>query len=296
MIGFGMGPTLKVLIPQTMLGVESFSGFGLRFIMMNLFGIIGLMFTMSYVRKIEKDPNNSILGTDWLQEINSDEQFAKIELPVRSVIVLILTILQYIALVVYSLTVGTNIYEFLIGFFIVTSIIIGFIGGLSADQLGNSFAKGLGAMAFVTFVIGLASTMQMIMVEGKILDTIVYFITKPLMNLNRGMSVIGITSVITILNPIVPSATAKAAVLIPILEPIAKTLGITSQVAVQAFLFGDAFTNMISPALGWTMGALTIAKVSYDKWFKWVIKPVIALILLSFVSVFLLDLISWTGM
>ena len=296
MIGFGMGPTLKVLIPQTMLGVESFSGFGLRFIMMNLFGIIGLMFTMSYVRKIEKDPNNSILGTDWLQEINSDEQFAKIELPVRSVIVLILTILQYIALVVYSLTVGTNIYEFLIGFFIVTSIIIGFIGGLSADQLGNSFAKGLGAMAFVTFVIGLASTMQMIMVEGKILDTIVYFITKPLMNLNRGMSVIGITSVITILNPIVPSATAKAAVLMPILEPIAKTLGITSQVAVQAFLFGDAFTNMISPALGWTMGALTIAKVSYDKWFKWVIKPVIALILLSFISVFLLDLISWTGM
>ena len=116
------------------------------------------------------------------------------------------------------------------------------------------------------------------------------------MNLNRGMSVIGITSVITILNPIVPSATAKAAVLMPILEPIAKTLGITSQVAVQAFLFGDAFTNMISPALGWTMGALTIAKVSYDKWFKWVIKPVIALILLSFVSVFLLDLISWTGM
>ena len=296
MIGFGMGPTLKVLIPQTMLGVESFSGFGLRFIMMNLFGIIGLMFTMSYVRKIEKDPNNSILGTDWLQEINSDEQFEKIELPVRSVIVLILTILQYIALVVYSLTVGTNIYEFLIGFFIVTAIIIGFIGGLSADQLGNSFAKGLGAMAFVTFVIGLASTMQMIMVEGKILDTIVYFITKPLMNLNRGMSVIGITSVITILNPIVPSATAKAAVLMPILEPIAKTLGITSQVAVQAFLFGDAFTNMISPALGWTMGALTIAKVSYDKWFKWVIKPVIALILLSFVSVFLLDLISWTGM
>ncbi len=298
MIGFGLGPTIKVLIPQTMLDLPSFSGFGMRMIILNIFGLIGLFFTMNYVKKIQKDPTKSAMGdTLWLAETETQTETSveKVETPVRSLLVLGLMVLEYIVLVIYSLTVGTNIYEFLIGFFIVTAIIIGIIGGLSPDELGNSFAKGIGSMAFVSFVIGLASVMQMIMVQGNILDTVVYNITRPLMGLNRGLSVVGITGIITVLNPLVPSATAKAAVLIPIVEPIAATLGISQQVAVQAFLFGDAFTNMISPALGWTMGALAIANVPFDKWFKWVIKPLVLFVLMAFVAVFILDSMNWTG-
>lgn len=296
MIGFGMGPTMKVLIPQAMVGVEPLSGFGVRFVLLNLFGLVGLFFTMRYVMKVQKDPTNSAMGnTKWLAETADNENIEKVETPTRSLIVLGLLVLQYLLLVVYSFY-GDNIFEFLVGFFIISAVVIGLIGGLSFDEVGNGFAKGLGSMAFVTFVIGLATTMQMIMVEGNILDTIVYNITRPLMNLNRGFSVVGITAVITILNPLVPSATAKAAVLIPIVQPIAATLGIADQVAVQAFLFGDAFTNMISPALGWTMGALEIADVPYDKWVKWVIKPLIILIIASFIIMFFLNSINWTGM
>lgn len=296
MIGFGTGPTLKVLIPQAMVGVAPLSGFGVRFIIMNVFGLLGLFFTMRYVFAIQKDPTKSAMGnTDWLQETAETEEMEKVDTPVKSLIVLALLILQYLALVIYSFS-GENIFAFMIGLFVVGAVVIGLIGGLSFDEVGNGFAKGLGSMAFVTFIIGLATVMQMIMVEGNILDTIVYAITRPLMNLNRGFSVVGITAVITVLNPLVPSATAKAAVLIPIVQPIASTLGITDQVAVQAFLFGDAFTNMISPALGWTMGALEIADVPYDKWFKWVIVPLIILVLASFVIMFFLNSINWTGM
>lgn len=297
MIGFGLGPTMKVIIPQSMLGVPLVSGFGFRFVLLNIFGLIGLFFAMRYVMRVQKDPTTSAMGhTKWLTEAADNENIEKVETPVRALIVLGLLVLQYIILVIYSFTVGDNIYEFIIGFFIVSGVLIGLIGGLSPDEVGNGFAKGLGSMAFVTFVIGLATTMQLVMVEGNILDTIVYAITRSLMGLNRGLSVVGITAIITILNPIVPSATAKAAVLIPIVEPIAATLGINSQVAVQSFLFGDAFTNMISPALGWTMGALEIADVPYDKWFKWVIKPLLTLVILSLIIIYFLDSINWTGM
>ena len=47
----------------------------------------------------------------------------------------------------------------------------------------------------------------------------------------------------------------------PIVKPMAETLGITGQVAVQAFKVGDGMCNVISPFLGWTMGGLAVAKV-----------------------------------
>ena len=116
------------------------------------------------------------------------------------------------------------------------------------------------------------------------------------MNLNRGLSAIGITSIIALINPIIPSASSKAAILIPIIEPVTSALGIEPQLAVSAFQYGDGFTNIISPALGWTIGSAAVAKVPFDKWFKWAIPIVIIMILLSFVWIYVLNTVGWTGL
>lgn len=186
--------------------------------------------------------------------------------------------------------------EFMTGYFIITSIIIGLVGGLEPDDLANAFGKGLADMAFVVFIIGLATTMQAVMQDGHIIDTIIYTITRPLLGLNKSLSAVGIVLVIAIINPLIPSVMAKAAALVPILVPLGNTLGIDLQIVCEAFLLGDSFTNMISPALGWTMGALAIANVPYNKWVKWVIKPMIVFTLMSFVTIYVLNSIGWTGL
>lgn len=297
MIGFGTGPT-KQIIPQMMMEVPLFSGFGWRFISMNIYMLVGLFFVMRYANKIQKDPNKSLMGnTDWLNaNVGVDVEIKEMALPVRSILVLTIMVVQYLILVWYSITVANKVYEFNFGFFIVTTIIIGIVGGMKADELGNSFAKGLAGMAFVVFVIGLATVISLILQQGHIIDTIVYTITRPLMDLNRGLSAVGITAVIAIINPIIPSAASKAAILIPIIKPITEALQIDPQVAVQAFQYGDGFTNLISPALGWTMGSLAMAKVPYDKWVKWVIVPLILFVLMGFAFVYLLVSIGWTGL
>ena len=116
------------------------------------------------------------------------------------------------------------------------------------------------------------------------------------MELNKSLSAVGRTAGIPSIHPLIPSAMAKGAALVPIVSPLANALGIDQQIACQAFLFGDSFTNMISPALGWTMGALAIAGVPYNKWVKWVIKPLICLVLAAFVVIYLLNTIGWTGL
>ena len=76
------------------------------------------------------------------------------------------------------------------------------------------------------------------------LHTIVYVVTLPLLALPRWISSVGMTLVIALINPIIPSATSKAAILVPIIKPIGEVLQLNPEMVVQAFQFGDGFTTV----------------------------------------------------
>ena len=119
---------------------------------------------------------------------------------------------------------------------------------------------------------------------------------RPLIGMDKGLATVGITGIISVVNVLIPSATSKAAILIPIIKPITETLQIDPQMAVQAFQFGDGFTNIISPILGWTIGSCAMAKVPFDKWFKWSFPKVLIMTAVSFVIIYILNMMGWTGL
>jgi uncharacterized ion transporter superfamily protein YfcC len=81
----------------------------------------------------------------------------------------------------------------------------------------------------------------------------------------------------------------------PIMVPIADLTGITRQVAVQAFQFGDGFTNCIIPTVGSLMGGLGFARISYGKYLKWVMPLILIQIALAFVAISILQGVGWVG-
>ena len=89
-----------------------------------------------------------------------------------------------------------------------------------------------------------------------------------------------------VINFFIPSGSGQAAATMPIMAPLADVLNINRQVAVTAFQFGDGITNSIIPTSAALMGVLSVAKIPYEKWFKFVY-PVM-LIWLSMGAVFLL--------
>ena len=62
----------------------------------------------------------------------------------------------------------------------------------------------------------------------------------------------------------------------------ADIIGVSRQATVLAFQFGDGFTNMITPTSGVLIAVLGIARIPYDKWFKWILPLVSILILVGF--------------
>jgi uncharacterized ion transporter superfamily protein YfcC len=60
-------------------------------------------------------------------------------------------------------------------------------------------------------------------------------------------------------------------------------IGVSRLATVLAFQLGDGFTNMITPCSGVLMAVLSVAKIPYEKWVKWVWKFILLLIVIGFI-------------
>ncbi len=300
MIGFGTGPT-KQITAQMLMGVKPYAAFFTMFISMNFFMIVGLVMLLSYTRKLKKDKQASPLyGVSWNPDntviTEQDKSHLKeTSLSWRSVLILLVFLGQYIVIVAYSFAGGDKLFEFMFAVNMIVTVFTGILGGMSADEIGNSFAKGLASCAFIGFVIGLARVLSLILTDGHIIHTIVYAFTRPLMGMSKTVSSLGMTAVISVINMVIPSANSKAAILIPIIKPITEALKLDPNLAIQAFQYGDGFTNLICPFSGWTVGACAMAGVPFDKWFKWAFPKVMLMILLAFAWMFVLTVSGWSA-
>lgn len=275
-VGFGTGPT-KCFVTQGLMGTRPYGAFLTRFVITNIFMVAGLLLLLAYIKKIRKNPENSLMYSEgWRPgNDNTDEDIKAAVLDWRSIAALAVFLGQYVVITIYGLLGDSSqLFPVMAMVMTISSVIIGLIGRMSADDIGNTFAKGCAGMAFVGIVIGLARTVSLVLTAGNVLHTIVYVITLPLLSLPSWISSSGMMLVIALINPIIPSATSKAAILVPIIKPIGEVLRLEPEMIVQAFQFGDGFTNMVSPLLGWTVGSVAMANVPFGKWVKWALPKV----------------------
>ena len=134
-------------------------------------------------------------------------------------------------------------------------------------------------------VVGLASGIIFILADGKVIDTLLYGLTKSLASLGETASVAVMYVFQTGLNLIMPSGSAKAALTMPIMTQFADLIEISRQTTVLAFQFGDGFTNMITPTSGVLIGCLGVAKIPYGVWVKWVWKFLLMMIVIGFLLI-----------
>lgn len=300
LVGFGTGPAQQATT-QMLMGVTPYSAFFTRLVIMNVFLAVAIFMVLAYVKKIRKSPEASLMYSEgWrpdavLEDADESSVLKNVEMSWRKFAVIIIFLLQYLIIALYSLLGGSETFDFMIAVMIVTMILVGIVGGMSAEELGQSFARGLASMAFVAFVIGMAKVISLVLGNGNVIHTIVYVLTLPLMKLPKSVSSIGLTVIVSIINPLIPSATSKAAILVPIMKPVAEALGMQPNLAVVAYQMGDSFTNLLSPLLGWMVGSCAMANVPFAKWYKWVFPKVLIFIFLACIIVFLLTVTGWSG-
>ena len=165
--------------------------------------------------------------------------------------------------------------------FLVMGIASGMAIGKTANEIAKLFIEGMGDILSAAVVVGLAGGIVIVLQEGGIIDTILYGLSKSMTDLGKIASVEIMYAIQTIVNVVIPSGSAKAAITMPIMAPFSDLIGVCRQSTVMAFQFGDGFTNMITPTSGVLIAALGVAKIPYQKWLKWVWKFILLMIILG---------------
>ena len=166
--------------------------------------------------------------------------------------------------------------------FLAMGICSGIADKQSADNIAKLFLAGCKDILSAALVVGLASGIIFILRDGKIIDTLLYGLTRTLATSGDVTSVSAMYVFQTLLNLVMPSGSAKAALTMPIMAQFSDLIGVSRQTAVLAFQFGDGFTNMITPTSGVLIAVLGVAKIPYATWVKWVWKFILALIVIGF--------------
>lgn len=194
-------------------------------------------------------------------------------------------ILLLLAYTILYLIIGVMGYGWYVGeiatLFLAMGISAGVAIGKSASDIAGLFVEGMKDILSAAMVVGLAGGIVIILKNGGVIDTILYGLSKSMSDFGKVASVEIMYGIQTFINVIIPSGSAKAAITMPIMAPFSDLIGISRQATVTAFQFGDGFTNMITPTSGVLIGALGVAKIPYQKWFKWVWKFILMMVILG---------------
>lgn len=168
------------------------------------------------------------------------------------------------------------------GLFLAMAIAAGSSAGFSSDKVAKEFIAGAKDIFSAALIIGLAAGIIVILKEGKVVDIMLGSLADSLEGSDKTGALGIMYGIQTFINLFIPSASAKAAVTMPIMAPFSDMIGVSRQATVLAFQFGDGFTNMITPCSGVLMAVLSVAGIPYEKWFGFIWKFILALIIIGF--------------
>lgn len=198
-------------------------------------------------------------------------------------------ILDILLFTILYLIVGVLGYDWYVmeisALFLAMGLLSGIADSQSADELAKLFLAGCKDILSAALVVGLASGIIFILKDGKVIDTILYGLTRSLARAGEITSLGAMYLFQTALNLIMPSGSAKAALTMPIMSQFADLIGMSRQTVVLAFQFGDGFTNMLTPTSGVLIGCLGVARIPYATWLKWVWKFILFLIVIGFLLI-----------
>jgi len=266
-------------VAQELAGLPAFSGVGFRLVVFaTCYGVLYL-YLYRYAKKIEADPKKSLVYTEDLAYKEKNAAASKAEaLPNERYLGKTVKIFACSLLLVIGYIVAGFFVPALSSVSLPVMAVVFLVGGLLAAKASHyggrllpDFVSGVGGIAPSALLIMMAMSVKHIITKGGIMDTILYYVSEAAAKMGTYGAAVVIFLLVLILNFFVSSGSAKAFLLIPILSPLAELVGLSQQVAVQAFCFGDGFTNMLYPTNALLMITLGLTVVSYPKWFKWTI-------------------------
>ena len=265
-------------------------GLPLRVLMWLVLVAIAILYVLRYANRVKKDHSKSIVGFDI--DVEPDEETGDVpKMSKRQTWALGVFGLSFV-IMIYGFIPWDDLWQQFFGkefplptmadflgdfyfteasmLFIVAAVIIGIIGGLGEKGTVNTMVAGGADFLSAALVIVVARAITIIMKNTFIIDTILDWME----GIVTGTSSIVFAELAFLVNiPIaflVPSSSGHAALVMPIIAPLADFAGVTRALAVTGYQSASGLVNLITPTSAVLMGGLALAKIGYDKYLRFV--------------------------
>jgi uncharacterized ion transporter superfamily protein YfcC len=254
-------------IGQAMAGLPMTSGIGVRIIMWAFMMSGTSVYVVRYALKVKKDPDISIDLPGNSENFKLSDMTTNSTFTFRHKLVLILVALGFGFMVQGVIRYGWWFGE--IGsVFLFMGIIIPLVGGMKINEIIENNMEGMKTVMVAACLLGASRVISMILVNGNIMDTLLFYISNSLSALPKIVTVWIMYLVSSISMTIVQSSSGLAATLMPIMAPLSDLLNIPRQIAVTAYQLGTSTFGFWMPWDGITFALCSMAGVKFFKYLK----------------------------
>ncbi len=261
----------STIIASDSAGITWTTGLDGRILMFVICMSVTILFLLHYAKKVRSDPSKSVI---YDQKAQMEKTFGFTRqgdvpaLTIRFKLILLIFILSFIVMVTGVVMLDWWFVE-MTSVFVVAAILIGLVSKMKEKDFVHSFTKGAGELLGVTFIIGIARGISILMTDGLITDTILFYASSFTEGMNKGLFINALFGVYNVLAFFVSSTSGTAVLTMPIMAPLADTVDIGRESVVNAYQFGNGIFNLVNPT-SLVLAFLGVAEIGYDRFLKFV--------------------------
>ena len=273
LLGVGVGFSCGTLSPttafaQSLAELPAYSGMWMRVLSHAVFYAVTLKYILSYAEKVRKDPTKScVYGEKLLVNFDPNDEANNIKFEARHKRVLVVFLLSFIILGYGSFTRGWGFTEAGVCMFWM-GLFCGLANGYGPSEIARHFQSGLKAMAPSAFLVGSAGSLAIMLSDANIMDTVIHGLASSLNLFPNILKPSAMFIMNNIVNFFIVSGSGQAAAVMPIFVPMSDLAGISRQICVLVYKYGDGFCNNILPHNSSLMGMIGAVGIGYGSWMK----------------------------
>lgn len=249
-------------------GISLGEGLGIRTIALIIGTVITTVYILRYAKKVKEDPTKSIVYDQYEEHREAFQHSEVLEFtrPMKwSLLVFGITFI----ILIYGLVVHQWWFDAMTALFLACSIALLFVSGLGEKHGIDAYIKGASDMLSVALVVGVARGVNIILEQGMVSDTLLYFFSNLVKNMNPMLFIIFMLIIFIILGFFIASSSGLAMLSIPIMAPLAAPVGVPTAAILSAYVFGQGLMSFITPT-GLILASLAMVNVTYDRWLKFI--------------------------
>jgi uncharacterized ion transporter superfamily protein YfcC len=296
MLGAGIGTLgstinpFATVIAANAAGIPFTEGIGLRAAILGLGWLACVVYVMRYAARVKANPAASLVA-DLRKEhadhfLKGKQGSAPLELTGTRALILVIFALSF-AVMIWGVSSQGWWMGQMSALFLGAAFVVGIVARMGEKELTGTFVDGARDLLGVALIIGIARGVVVVMDEGKITDTVLYWAEQAVSGLGSIAFINVMLWIEVLLSFFVPSSSGLAVLSMPIMAPLAEFSGVASHLVVTAFQSANGLVNLINPTFAVVMGGLAIGRIGYDRWLKfmWPLLLILAILIMVILSI-----------